>query len=89
MDNNEEFENYKLQEAFHKVFETDDGKKVFNALLNDLHYFSICKTEGEIALRNYATFLLNQRMGIKDTLFVTNHLVSCNDYVHDYFDKKK
>ena len=39
----EKEQNYKLQEAFHKVFETPEGKIVFNALLNDLHYFDICK----------------------------------------------
>lgn len=89
LSDDEKEQNYKLQEAFHKVFETPEGKIVFNALLNDLHYFDICKTEGDVALRNYATFLINQRLGVKDTLYVTNHFVLCNDYVHDYFDKNK
>lgn len=72
-----EEQNRYLQQCFHEVFSTDKGKIVFNVLLNDLRFFSTCYTEQDNALRNYATVLIQERLGIKNTLVMSNYLTTC------------
>lgn len=61
-----------LQKTFRKVFKTEDGKIVFNALLKDLFYFDKATSEAEKALCEYAKFFMRERLGIKKTLDITN-----------------
>ena len=71
-------ENAEIQKTFRDLFITEQGRKVLNVLLNDMCYFQPCKTEGETALRNYATFLLEERMGYKDTISLTNKILEAD-----------
>lgn len=64
-----------LQEAFQRLFKTEDGRVVLNALLSDLYYFNGAKTEAEKALCEYAKFFLKERLGITKTLTVTDALL--------------
>ena len=64
-----------LQKTFRDVFSNYDGKKVLNVILNDLKFFDICNTERDTALRNYATFLLEERMGFKNTVSMTEKIL--------------
>lgn len=64
-----------LQKTFRDVFSSYDGKKVLNVLLCDLKYFDTCLNERETALRNYATFLLEERMGFKNTVSITEKIL--------------
>ncbi|AAS11640.1 MULTISPECIES: hypothetical protein [Treponema] len=64
-----------LRKTFKRVFKTEDGKIIFNALLNDLFYFTEAKTEAEKALCEYAKFFLRERLGIIKTLNITNSLI--------------
>ena len=65
-----------MRKTFRKVFQSYDGKKVLNVILNDLMLFQPTHTEGETALRNYATYLLNERMGFNDTVSITENLIN-------------
>lgn len=64
-----------LQKTFRDVFSNYDGKKVLNVILCDLKYFDSCNNERDMALRNYATFLLEERMGFKNTVSMTEKLL--------------
>ena len=64
-----------IQEYFREVFTTEKGKAVLNILLTDLHYFDTLKNEEDMALNNYAKYMLNVRMGIKDTVAITDCLI--------------
>lgn len=64
-----------LQKTFRDVFSNYDGKKVLNVILNDLKFFDTCNTERDTALRNYATFLLEERMGFKNTVSMTEKIL--------------
>lgn len=68
-------EQKEMQKTFREVFSNYDGKKVLNVILNDLLFFQPCKTERDVALRNYATFLLEERMGFKDTISIVENLL--------------
>lgn len=67
-----EEQNKALQKTFKRVFQTEDGKIVLNALLTDLHFFNEAKTEAETALCEYAKFLIRERLGVKKTFVISN-----------------
>lgn len=75
-DESEDVQRKELQKLTRRVFSTEDGKAVFNMLLNDLHFFAPCKTESEQALSNYARFLLTERMGIVDTISISDAMLT-------------
>lgn len=66
----------KLVETFRKVFATNDGKVVLNAILYDLFYFTEATTDSEQALNQYAKYFIKERLGIKNTLDISNALIS-------------
>lgn len=66
---------HSMQKLFRDVFSDYDGMKVLNVILSDLKYFDVCNNEREMALRNYATFLLEERMGFKNTVSMTENLL--------------
>jgi len=54
-----------LRRLYRQVFGTEHGKKVLFSILQDLGFLS--ETEGDrAALRNYATFLIRDRIGVND-----------------------
>lgn len=75
----EEEQNEVLQETFREVFESEKGKIVLNVILEDLHFLEPCKNEEDRALNNYAKFFILERLGIKDSLSITDAVFSCKD----------
>lgn len=69
-------EELELQQCFRRVFSNYDGKKVLNVILNDLKMFDTCHNERDMALRNYATYLLMVRMGYNDTVSMTDQIIN-------------
>lgn len=65
-----------LQKTFKRVFQSADGKIVFNALLKDLFYFDAATSDAEKALCEYAKFFIRERLGIKKTLSITDAILS-------------
>lgn len=54
-----------LRRLYRTVFGTEAGKKVLFSILQDLGF--LAETEGDrTALRNYATFLVRERIGVND-----------------------
>lgn len=66
-----------MSEYFRRVFSTPDGKVVLHQLLLDLQFFN-CKisTEREIALNNYAKFMIFKRLKCDNTKEITNNLLN-------------
>ncbi|RKX92177.1 MAG: hypothetical protein DRP59_06075 [Spirochaetes bacterium] len=48
-----------LEADFVEVFTTPIGQRVLGKILTDLHFFSRCEGEEEVALNNYAKQLLS------------------------------
>lgn len=44
---------------FREVFSTDVGLRVLSQILADLHFFSRCDNQDEVALNNYAKQLMS------------------------------
>ena len=64
------------RDLFREVFGTDRGKIVLAVIFDELKYNKATTTEGETALRNYATYLLAERIGIRDHLAVVDAIMS-------------
>lgn len=64
-----------LIETFRRVFKSEDGRVVLNALLFDLHYFSEATTDSEMALNQYAKYFIKNRLGIKNTFALSNAII--------------
>lgn len=63
-----------MRKMFREVFGSAKGKTCLNILLTDLHYFLPCANEKEVALRNYASFFVAERLGLFDTVKITDCL---------------
>jgi hypothetical protein len=53
-----------LVKTFRRVFTTPDGRACLVVLLEDLKFREQVNNQNDEALRNYATFLLQERIGI-------------------------
>ena len=49
-----------IKPVMQRIFTSEDGKKLLRYLLFDWHFFSLCITPEEIAMRNYANKFLNE-----------------------------
>jgi hypothetical protein len=63
--------NEELIRACVRVFSTEDGRIVLNMLLNDLYFFEPSIKNSE-ALTNYAKFFIRERLGVRDTVGISN-----------------
>lgn len=68
--------NENVKKTFQEVFTSEKGAAVLNILLNDLHVFEEVKNEDEVSLRNYARFFLLERLGVVDSVAVTDAILS-------------
>jgi hypothetical protein len=66
--------NRKLVETCRKVFGTPEGKIVFNMLMTDLYLFDRALTEKETMLNEYAKFFIRERLGVSDTVALTDFI---------------
>jgi hypothetical protein len=64
----------RLAETCRRVFGTPEGKIVLNMLLTDLYFFDRTHDTDEDALNNYAKFLIRERLGVGDTVTLSNFI---------------
>lgn len=66
---------------FREVFTTDSGRKVLEQLLIDLKYFDNCTTSDEIALNNYAKFMIKNRLRINNRERITGAILDSQESI--------
>ncbi|MBO7712216.1 MAG: hypothetical protein J6S85_01775 [Methanobrevibacter sp.] len=58
-----EIRDKKMTDCFRRVFcGSNDGKIVLHQILTDLKFFDTCKDDADVALNNYAKFMIFQRL---------------------------
>lgn len=68
-----------MVECFRRVFSTDDGKRVLHQLLLDLEFFNHrINSPQEIALNNYAKFMIFKRLGCNNDKQISDAIFDCN-----------
>ena len=68
----EDEKNKELVAACRRVFSTEDGRIALNMLLNDLYFFDQAPGPEGTALTNYAKFFIRERLGVRDTVALSN-----------------
>jgi hypothetical protein len=68
----DEEKNRELVAACRRTFLTADGRIVLNMLLTDLYFFEQSTDSGGAALSNYAKFFIRERLGVRDTVALSD-----------------
>lgn len=69
-----------VQKIGRRLFRTEDGAIFLSVLLDDLFYTRPAKDEKEMALKNFGTFLLKERLGLThDSLAVTAAILNLTE----------
>ena len=67
----------KIREIGREIFSTPKGAIFLAVLLDDLYYTREAKDERQVALKNFGTFLLRDRLGLtNDSLAVTTAILN-------------
>jgi hypothetical protein len=66
--------NDRLVGVCRNVFGTPEGKIVLNMLLTDLYFFDRTRDSEEDVLNNYAKFLVRERLGVSDTVALSDFI---------------
>lgn len=66
---------------FREVFSTEAGRKVLEQLLIDLRFFDNCSTPDEIALNNYAKFMIKNRLKIDNRERITGAILDSKESI--------
>lgn len=67
-----------MTEYFRRVFSSKDGRIVLNQILTDLKFFDECVTETDLALNNYAKFMIFKRLKVDNKSKITNVIIDIN-----------
>lgn len=68
----EEEQRKRLRQIYREVFNTEPGRKVLFSILEDLGFLSEAVSPDRVALRNYGTFLVRERIGLNDAAGMSN-----------------
>lgn len=68
-----------VSQLFRQVFNTPLGRIVLAYILDDLCWHNVPKDADDIALRNYATRLLRERLKIRDIIASAEALMNIAD----------
>ena len=69
----------KMTECFRRVFSSEDGRIVLQQILTDLRFFDECISETDVALNNYAKFMIFKRLKVDNKKKITNQFMDIGD----------
>ena len=70
----------RMSECFRRVFSTDEGRLVLHQLLTDLRFYDECVTDTDIALNNFAKFMIFKRLKCDNYKQITSAIFDCNKH---------
>ena len=65
----------RMVKCFRNVFSSPEGKEVLHQILTDLKFYDECLTETDIALNNYAKFMIFKRLKVDNKKQITELLL--------------
>lgn len=69
----------KMTECYRRVFSTPDGRIVLQQILEDLKFFDECISETDVALNNFAKFMIFKRLKVDNKKKITNQFMDIGD----------
>lgn len=70
----------RMSECFRRVFSTDEGRIVLHQILEDLRFYKECVTETDVALNNFAKFMIFKRLKCDNYKQITSAIFDCNKH---------
>ena len=70
----------RMSECFRRVFSTDEGRLVMHQILEDLRFYKECVTETDVALNNFAKFMIFKRLKCDNYKQMTSAIFDCNKH---------
>ena len=70
----------RMSDIYRRVFSTDEGRQVLHQILTDLRFYDECITDTDIALNNFAKFMIFKRLKCDNYKQITNVLFDCNKH---------
>lgn len=70
----------RMTECFRRVFSTDEGRIVLHQILEDLRFYKECVTDTDIALNNFAKFMIFKRLKCDNYKQMTSAIFDCNKH---------
>ena len=67
----------RMSECFRRVFSTDEGRLVLHQILTDLRFYDECVTDTDIALNNFAKFMIFKRLKCDNYKQMTSAIFDC------------
>ena len=61
----------KMTEAYRRLFSTSDGKLVLHQILTDLKFYDECISDADVALNNFAKFMIFKRLKVHNSNQIT------------------
>lgn len=62
----------RMTECFRRLFSTPDGRIVLHQLLTDLRFYDECVTDTDVALNNFAKFMIFKRLKVDNKKQITS-----------------
>lgn len=70
----------RMTECYRRVFSTDEGRIVLHQILEDLMFYKECVTDTDIALNNFAKFMIFKRLKCDNYKQITSAIFDCNKH---------
>ena len=70
----------RMSECYRRVFSTDEGRIVLHQILEDLMFYKECVTDTDIALNNFAKFMIFKRLKCDNYKQITSAIFDCNKH---------
>lgn len=64
-----------ITQMYRRVFSSEEGRIVFQQILIDCFYFQECVTDTQVALNNFAKFMINNRLKINNVKQKTDAII--------------
>lgn len=65
----------RMTKCFRNVFSSPEGKEVLHQILTDLKFYDECISDTDIALNNYAKFMIFKRLKVDNKKQITELLL--------------
>ena len=69
----------RMTECFRRLFSTQDGRIVLHQLLTDLRFYDECISETDVALNNFAKFMIFKRLKVQNKREITKLIMDIGD----------
>ena len=68
-----------MTECFRRLFSTHDGRIVLHQILTDLRFYDECVSDTDVALNNFAKFMIFNRLKVDNKKQITNLLMEIKE----------